>query len=272
MDELVQLGAEYADNPAGVAATSDVVLTIVPDAPDVEEACFGPEGIIHGKRAGHDLVVIDMSTISPLATRAIAERLKEASIEMLDAPVSGGIWRAASGELTIMVGGDSEVLERLRDVLSVLGTNIVHVGPTGQGEVVKMANNMIAGMVMTVVSEALTLGVKAGADLATLRKVISTSSGNNYVFEKWLPNTLFRNNFTEGFALELLRKDLGIALEVARELNVPLYEAGLAYQLYTQAKGIGYGQEDFSAVSKLYQQAANISIVTSEPFEDLKNV
>lgn len=264
-DELVPQGARLVDHPYAMAAQTDVVITMLPDAPQVEEVCFGPHSLVSGKGIERALTVIDMSTISPLATRAIAARLQETGIEMLDAPVSGGPWRAETGELTIMVGGDAELLELHHAILSVLGTTIVHVGPIGHGEIVKMANNMIAAMLMPVLSEALTLGVKAGADLNTLREVISRSSGGNYMLEKWLPHTLFRDQFEDGFALELLRKDLGIALEMGRELEVPLYEAGLAYQLFTQAKGLGYGREDFSAVSKLYQQAANINIVTGKP-------
>ena len=265
VDELVQQGARLVDHSSAMATQTDVVITMLPDAPQVEEVCLGTHGLTNGKESGSALTVIDMSTISPLATRAIADRLQEAGIAMLDAPVSGGPWRAETGELTIMVGGDEELLELHRAILSVLGTTIVHVGPSGHGEIVKMANNMIAGMLMPVLSEALTLGVKAGVDLATLHKVICMSSGRNYMLEQWLPKTLFREQFEDGFALELLRKDLGIALEMGRELDVPLHEAGLAYQLFTQAKGLGYGREDFSAVSKIYQQAANINIVTGEP-------
>lgn len=265
--ELVQQGAYQADNLAGVAAVADVVITMLPDASEVEEVCFGLHGIASGKVAERALVVIDMSTISPLATRTIAARLQEVGIAMLDAPVSGGVWRAETGELTIMVGGEATLLEQQRDMLSVLGSTIVHAGPTGHGEIVKIANNMIVGMLMPALSEALTLAVKAGANLDILRQVIRTSSGANYVLEKWLPNTLFREQYEGGFALDLMRKDLGIALEVGRELDIPLHEAGLAYQLFTQAKGLGYGREDMSAISKLYQEAANISIVSGLPLQ-----
>ncbi|HLZ60905.1 MAG TPA: NAD(P)-dependent oxidoreductase [Ktedonosporobacter sp.] len=281
--ELVQQGAQQADNPAGVAAQSDVIITMLPDSPDVEEICFGPEGIASGghpegspegarssiadKASDQSLVMIDMSTISPLAVRSLAARLQESGITLLDAPVSGGPWRAASGELTIMVGGEASQVEQQRDILDVLGTHIVHAGPVGHGSIVKVANNMIAGMLLPALSEALTLAVKAGVRLDTLREVLATSSGNNYILEHWLPQTLFRENFEGGFALELLRKDIGLALEVGRELDVPLPEAGLTYQLFTQAKGLGYGRQDMTAISKLYQQAANINIVTGQPFQ-----
>src|SRR5579859_1386852 len=265
--ELVQQGAQQARNPAGVAAQSDVIITMLPDSPDVEEVCFGPEGIASGRASDQSLVVIDMSTVSPLAVRSLAARLQEVGITLLDAPVSGGPWRAASGELTIMVGGEASQVEQQRDILDVLGTHIVHAGPVGHGSIVKVANNMIAGMLLPALSEALTLAVKAGVRLDTLREVLATSSGNNYILEHWLPQTLFRENFEGGFALELLRKDIGLALEVGRELDVPLPEAGLTYQLFTQAKGLGYGRQDMTAISKLYQQAANINIVTGQPFQ-----
>jgi 2-hydroxymethylglutarate dehydrogenase len=267
VDELVEHGAHRADNPATVAARSDVVITMLPDSPDVEAVCFGPDGIVSGKASGREPVLIDMSTVSPLATRALAARLQGVGIAMLDAPVSGGIWRAESGELTIMVGGETELVERQRDILSVLGSRVVHVGQTGDGAMVKITNNMIVGMLLPALSEALTLAARAGMRLETIRDVLSTSSGNNYVLEHWLPNTLFRENYESGFALELMRKDIGLALEVGRDLGVPLPEAGLAYQLFTQAQGLGYGRQDMTAISKIYQQAANINIVTGEPYQ-----
>ncbi|WP_420799362.1 NAD(P)-dependent oxidoreductase [Ktedonospora formicarum] len=165
-----------------------------------------------------------------------------------------------------MVGGEEEQVERWRELLNVLGSRVLHVGPTGHGALIKVINNVIVGMLLPAISEALTLGVKAGASLDTIRDVVATSSGNSYVFENWLPNTLFREDFTGGFALELMRKDIGLALEVGRELGVPLPEAALAYQIFTQAQGLGYGRQDMTAISKIYQQAANINIVTGQPY------
>jgi 2-hydroxymethylglutarate dehydrogenase len=269
VDELAQQGAKRANDAAGVAAQSEVIITMLPDSPDVEAVCFGPGGIVFGKASERELILIDMSTISPLATRALAARLQEVDIAMLDAPVSGGIWRAASGELTIMVGGEAELVERQRDIFNVLGTHIVHVGPIGHGEMMKVTNNVIVGMLLPALSEALTLAVKAGMQLDTVREVLASSSGNNYLLEHWLPKKLFREDYEAGFAgfaLDLMRKDIGLALEVGRELDVPLPEAGLAYQLFTQARGLGYGQQDMTAISKLYQQAADVNIVTGQPF------
>lgn len=272
VDELVELGAGQAANPAAVAERADVIITMLPDSPQVEEVCFGCGGIVEGKRAGRPLVVIDMSTVSPLATRTLAARLREAGITLLDAPVSGGVWRAESGELTIMVGGELEQVEQQRELLSVMGSRVIHVGPVGSGEIVKITNNVLAALILPALSEALTMGVKAGVPLATLRKVIATSSGNNYLLQHWLPKTLFQDNFEDGFALELLRKDIGLALEVGRELNVPMLETGLAYQIFTQAVGQGYGDQDMTAVSKIYQQAANIHLLSGEAYHDHPSV
>lgn len=265
VEELAALGARVADDPAGVAAASAVVVTMVPDAPQVEEVCFGPRGIVAGAAAGQDLTVIDMSTISPLATQAFAARLAERGIGMLDAPVSGGPARAATGELTIMVGGAAALLDRHRDVLSALGTRITHVGPIGHGEIAKLTNNAIIGVLMPALGEALTFAAKAGADLAKVREVILTSSGGNYLLDKWLPQNMLQDRYEGGFALELMQKDLGAVLATARELGVPMIETGLAFQLFAQAKGLGYGREDYSAVSKLTQDAAGVTIATGEP-------
>jgi 3-hydroxyisobutyrate dehydrogenase-like beta-hydroxyacid dehydrogenase len=258
------------DNAAEVARQVDVVITMLPDSPDVEAVCFGPNGVVSGKAREQELTIIDMSTISPLAARELAARLQEVGITLLDAPVSGGIWRAASGELTFMVGGEVEQVEQQRDILEILGTHIVHVGPVGQGAMMKVTNNVIVGMLLPALSEALTLAAKAGMKLDTVREVLASSSGNNYLLEHWLPKKLFREDYDAGFAgfaLELMRKDIGLALEIGRELDVPLPTAGLAYQLFTQARGLGYGNQDMTAISKLYQQAANVNIVTGQPFQ-----
>ena len=162
VEELAALGANVVEDPAGVAAASEVVVTMVPDAPQVEESCFGERGLLAGHAAGQDLTLIDMSTISPIATTAIAARLAEQGIGMLDAPVSGGPARAATGELTIMVGGDEALFARHRDVLAAMGTNITHVGPIGHGEIAKLTNNIIIGILMPALGEALTFAVKAG--------------------------------------------------------------------------------------------------------------
>ncbi len=265
VEELAAQGAQVAENPAGVAAASEVVVTMVPDAPQVEEVCFGEGGLLAGKQADQPLTLIDMSTISPIATTAIAKRLAEHGVGMLDAPVSGGPARAATGELTIMVGGEPALFEEHHDVLAAMGKNITLVGPVGHGEIAKLTNNLIIGVLMPALGEALTFAVKAGADLEKVREIVMTATGGNYLLANWLPQYMLQDKYDGGFALELMHKDLGAALSAARDLNVPMPAAGLAYQLFAQAKGLGYGREDYSAVSKITQDAANITIATGAP-------
>jgi 3-hydroxyisobutyrate dehydrogenase-like beta-hydroxyacid dehydrogenase len=265
VEELAAQGAQVAEDPAGVATASEVVVTMVPDAPQVEESCFAERGLLAGKAAGQDLTLIDMSTISPISTASIAARLAEQGVGMLDAPVSGGPARAATGELTIMVGGDPDLFARHRDVLAAMGANITHVGPVGHGEIAKLTNNIIIGVLMPALGEALTFAVKAGADLAKVREIVLTATGGNYLLANWLPQYMLQDKYDGGFALELMHKDLGAALAAARDLGVPMPEAALAHQLFAQAKGLGYGRQDYSAVSKITQDAANITIATGQP-------
>lgn len=265
LEALVAEGALGAADPAKLAGWADAVVTMVPDAPQVDEVCFGPRGLLAGHPAGKPLTVIDMSTIAPAASIAIAERLAEAGVAFLDAPVSGGPARATTGELAIMVGGAAAVLDAHRDVLEALGRRVVHMGPVGQGEVAKLANNMIIGALMPALAEALTFAVKSGADLAKLREVILASSGANFLLEHWTTDKLLVDRYEGGFALELMLKDLTAALGAAREAGVPAPQVALAHQQYVQAKGLGYGREDYSAVGKLTQDAANVTIATGAP-------
>lgn len=265
IEELVRQGAHRVASPAEVAAHSDTVLILVPDAPQVEEVCFGEQGIVAGLNDNHTCTIIVMSTIAPAAAQSIGARLNERGARMLDAPVSGGPARAATGELTIMVGGEADLLTQSRDVLSALGTHIIHIGPLGHGEMAKIANNMIVGSLMPLLAEVLTLAAKMGADIDKVREAILTSSGGNYLLEAWLPRTILQDQYEGGFALDLMLKDLHLALTTARAIGVPLFETSLSAQLFTQAQGLGYGRKDYSAVSLLYQDAADITIATGRP-------
>jgi 3-hydroxyisobutyrate dehydrogenase-like beta-hydroxyacid dehydrogenase len=235
----------------------------VPDAPQVDEVCLGADGIVQGAQAG--TIVIDCSTIAPTESQRIASALAEHDIQMLDAPISGGPARAATGELAIMVGGADEVFAQARPVLDALGANVTHVGPGGMGEVVKLVNNTILGSLMIAIAEAFTMAVKAGADAATAREVIMQSAGANFLLDQWLKDRMLKDNYDPGFATTLMQKDLGAALETARALGVPMMMTGLAYQLYELAEGQGYNKDDYSAISKIYQDAANVTIATGQP-------
>jgi 2-hydroxy-3-oxopropionate reductase len=250
VERVLAQGAKEAPGPLAVAAASDVVITCVPDSPQVEEALFGAGGAVEGARPG--TTFIDMSTISPIATRSIAERLQASGYRFVDAPVSGGPVRAASGTLTIMVGAEPEDFARVEPVLRAMGTPY-HVGGVGLGETVKLVNQLIIANIMIANAEALTFARKAGADVSKVRDVLSTATASNYLLEQWLPKTWFAGTFEGGFALDLLRKDLGAALDAARAMKVPLPASAFAYQLYTLQSAEGDGALDYSAVAKFYE-------------------
>lgn len=253
LERVLSEGVREAADPFAVAAASDVVITCVPDAPEVEEALFAPRGAAAGAKPG--TTFIDMSTISPVASRAFAERLAASGHHFLDAPVSGGPVRAASGTLTIMVGAAPEDFARVEPVLKAMGTPH-HVGAVGLGDTVKLVNQLIISSVMIANVEALTFAAKAGADLEAVRKVLSTATASNYLLEQWLPKTWFAGTFEGGFAMDLLRKDLGAALDAARALKMPMPASALAYQLYTLRSAEGDGALDYSAVAKTYERVA----------------
>jgi len=253
IDRIAAQGVREAKDPAAVAEASDIVVTCVPDAPQVEEALFGRRGAVEGARPGTTFV--DMSTISPLASRGFAERLRLRGHRFADAPVSGGPARAASGTLTIMVGADADVFARIEPVLQAMGTPH-HVGAVGLGEVVKLVNQLIISSVMIADVEALMFARAAGAELGAVRKVLSTATASNYLLEQWLPKTWFAGTFEGGFALDLLRKDLGAALDAARAMKMPMPASSFAYQLYTLQSAKGDGALDYSAIAKLYEHVA----------------
>jgi 3-hydroxyisobutyrate dehydrogenase-like beta-hydroxyacid dehydrogenase len=253
LDRVCAQGVREAPSPAAVAAASEIVITCVPDAPQVEDALFGPGGAVEGARTG--TTFIDMSTISPVASRDIAERLQASNHKFVDAPVSGGPLRASSGTLTIMVGASPEDFAHVEPVLKAMGTPH-HVGPVGLGETVKLVNQLIISNVMIANVEALTFARKAGADLAAVRSVLATATASNYLLEQWLPKTWFAGTFEGGFALDLLRKDLGAALDAARAMKMPLPASAFAYQLYTLQSAEGDGALDYSAVARFYEHVA----------------
>jgi 3-hydroxyisobutyrate dehydrogenase-like beta-hydroxyacid dehydrogenase len=262
LERLRALGATDGGDPAGVAAASEVVVTCVPDAPQVEEVLFGEHGVVRGARPG--TLVIDMSTISPVATRAFDVRLRAAGLRFVDAPVSGGPARAASGTLTIMVGASHEDFPAAEPVLRAMGTPN-HLGPVGMGEVVKLVNQILISNVMIANAEALVFAAKAGADVQAVREVILTATGANYLLQNWLPQSWLAGSHKPGFMLDLLRKDLAAALDSARALGVTMPASGLAYQLYTAISGEGHGRDDYSSVALLYERAAGVQVAQPVP-------
>ncbi|MDQ5822722.1 MAG: NAD(P)-dependent oxidoreductase [Chloroflexota bacterium] len=257
-DELAQLGATVLMRPSELAQSCEVVITSVPDVPQVQEVLFGAEGLSTAAKDG--LLYIDMSTITPTAAQEHYARLKERAVAALDAPVSGGPARAADGTLTIMVGADSEAFERGLPVLKVLGKNITHVGPPGSGQAVKLVNQLLISIIMVANAEALTLGVKAGVPLNTMLEVIGTSSGSNYLMQNWMTRTLFNDDLKSGFALDLLVKDLRAALSWAGELGLPTFGGAMSQQLYKLARTDATARLDYSVVASIYEEAAGVKL------------
>lgn len=253
VERLTAEGAKEAADPAAVAAASDIVITMVPDAPQVEEVLFGGRGAAKGMKAGS--VAIDMSTISPIASQRFAERLAASKVDFVDAPVSGGPARATTGTLTIMVGAAPATFERVESVLKAMGTPTL-LGGVGMGETVKLVNQVIIASVMIANMEALVFAQRAGADLDAVRKVIATATGSNYLLDQWLPKTWFAGTFQGGFAMDLLRKDVAAALDAARATKYAMPLTALAYQLYTAQSAEGDGALDYSAIAKAYERIA----------------
>jgi 3-hydroxyisobutyrate dehydrogenase-like beta-hydroxyacid dehydrogenase len=257
VERLAAEGARDGGDPAGVARASSVVVTCVPDAPQVEEVLFGERGAASGAAPG--TLFVDMSTISPVATRAFDARLRAAGFRFADAPVSGGPARAKTGTLTIMVGASDDDFRDAEPVLQAMGTPN-RVGGVGMGEVVKLVNQIIISSTMIANVEALTFAAKAGADIDATLAVIGTATGSNYLLQNWLPQSWLAGSHAPGFMLDLLRKDLAAALDSARAMKVPMPLSALAYQTYTATSGEGHGRDDYSSVATGYERAAGIHV------------
>jgi 2-hydroxy-3-oxopropionate reductase len=231
-----------------VAEQCGVVITVLPDAPDVELVVGGKEGLLDALRPG--ALVIDMSTIAPGAARALAARLAERGASMLDAPVSGGDVGARDGTLTIMVGGDAGDFERALPLFQAMGTHVHHVGGTGAGQVTKAANQVVVGVTIAAVAEALVLGARGGVSPETILDVLGTGVAGNRVMEL-KREKLLGGVFEPGFRAELHHKDLGIALAEARAAGAALPVTGLVDQLFAAMERMGWGAEDHSALIKV---------------------
>jgi len=253
--ELAGLGVGLEDSPAAVARASEVVVTVVSDTPDVEAVLFGPGGVAEGAAAG--MIVVDMSTIAPSATRDFAARLAELGVALLDAPVSGGSEGAKKGSLSIFVGGDAADLERARPVLAAMGTTITHVGPSGAGQAAKAVNQVILAGTYLGVAEGIVLAMKAGLDVDQLVAALSGGAVQSWVLAN-RSGRMLANDYPLGFKVALHRKDLGIALGLARETATALPIAALCEQIETGLMGRGHGDDDMSAVARTIRELSGL--------------
>ena len=258
MKPLLDAGAEGAESPVEVAERSDVVIDIVTDSPDVEEVLLGPIGVIHGARPG--TIVIDMSTISPAVTRRIATELGKKGVQMLDAPVSGGAIGARDGTLSIMVGGDPETFQECLPIFEAMGKTITHVGGHGMGQTVKLCNQILVGLNMLAVAEALMFASKAGVDLEKTFAAVSGGAAGSWQ----LTNNgarLLKGDLEPGFKVKDYLKDLRLIMETANEIKMPLIGTSVVYQMYRSLDAEGLRQKGTQAVIKAVEKLAGAKLL-----------
>jgi 2-hydroxy-3-oxopropionate reductase len=248
---LAQRGARVADSPREVAEGSNVIITMLPGPPQVEEVVAGQGGLLEGAREGS--LIIDMSTSSPILARELARTARDKAVGMLDAPVSGGDVGARDGALSIMVGGEEDDFERARPLFGVMGETVVHVGGTGAGQVVKACNQIVVALVIEAVAEALILGAKAGVAPGRVLEVLSGGLASSKVLEV-KGEKFLSHDFAPGGKVEYHRKDLGIALEAGREYGVTLPVAALVDQMFGVLEAKGRGGWDHSALLTLLEE------------------
>ncbi|MBI4591491.1 MAG: NAD(P)-dependent oxidoreductase [Candidatus Rokubacteria bacterium] len=256
--ELATAGAEAAPRPRDLARQVDIVITMVPGPREVEAVFLGPDGIVHGARPGS--LAIDMSTSDPALTRRVASALGAVGIRMLDAPVGRSPGHAAAGKLLIMVGGSAADLDDARPVFEALGDTIVHCGPIGCGETMKLVNNYLSMTTAVATAEALVLGVRAGLPLETMLQVLTTTAAANAHLTSTFPAHVFRGNFSPGFMLDLAHKDLGLALDLGAALQVPLALGAVGREVYAFARAAGKGRMDRSAVVTVFEDLLGVTV------------
>lgn len=244
-EPLAAAGARVAGSPAEVAAASEVTFTCVTASADVEAVVLGPGGVIEGATPGS--IVVDCSTIAPATARNVHARLAERGVAMLDAPVSGGDVGAKAGALAIMVGGDAETFERALPVLRAIGKTIVHVGPPGAGQVVKLCNQVAGGLNLLAMAEAISLCRRSGVDPAKMLEVVSAGAAGSWMLQHLGPRAV-AGDFAPGFMVDLMQKDLGLVLEAAHETHTPLPGSALVRQLFEMLQARGRGREGTQAI------------------------
>jgi 2-hydroxy-3-oxopropionate reductase len=257
VDALVGAGAAAAGSPADVAASSDVVITMLPNSQDVRTVLEGPRGVFEAAQPGS--VVVDMSTIAPAVARDLAAKAVVYGASMLDAPVSGGEIGAIDGTLSIMVGGDPAALERVRPILNAMGNpdRIVHIGPSGAGQVCKACNQICIGGALASVSEAFAIARKAGVDPAKVREALLGGFAASRVLEVH-GERILKGNYVPGFKTKLYHKDLGIVGRVIHDLDIPAPVTALVQQYVSALMAAGRGEEDYSALAKAVFDAAGL--------------
>ena len=256
VDEIAGAGAKVGTSPRDVAAQCDVLITMLPNSPDVEQVVLGRDGVIEGARAG--MILLDMSTISPLVSQKVGAALAAKSVKMLDAPVSGGEKGAIDGALSIMVGGDKAVFDKALPIFQAMGKTITHLGPLGAGGFTKLANQIIVAVNLTALGEALTLAKKAGLDRELTLTALAGGLAGSKCLDQKKPNYL-ADTYNPGFKIDLHYKDLGLIMESARALGVPLPTTAAVQELFSALRVKGRGGLDHSGVITLLEDLAGLS-------------
>jgi len=255
--ELVALGATECASPAAVASCSEIVITMLPNSPEVKQVVLGEIGVLAG--AGKDLILVDMSSIAPLVSKEIAAEARKKGVRMLDAPVSGGEPKAKDATLSIMVGGEKEVFDRVVDVLRLMGKSVVWVGEIGSGNITKLANQIVVALNIMAISEAFVLATKAGVDPKVVFQAIRGGLAGSTVLDAKSP-LIFGRKFDPGFRIELHLKDLLNVMQTAHELGVPLPFSGMATEVMSALRVAGKGKLDHSGVVQYFEDLAQVEV------------
>jgi len=258
VEELVGLGAKAAATPKDVAEQSDIVITMLPNSPQVKEVVLGDNGIIKGAKRG--TIVVDMSSIAPLVSRELASKLAETGVEMLDAPVSGGEPKAIAGTLAIMVGGRQEVFDKCYPVLKTMGASVVQTGDIGAGSVTKLANQVIVALNIAAMSEALVLATKAGVSPDVVYQAIRGGLAGSAVLDAKAPLIMDRK-FKSNFRIDYHMKDLGNALETAREIGAPLPLTASVFEMMQALNGENLSDTDHCVLVQFYEKLAKVEVL-----------
>lgn len=253
---LTENGARPAESVCELTKSCPTIITMLPSPQEVEDVVLGARGVLDNIAEGS--LFIDMGTVGPALSQRIALAMRNAKVNVLDAPVSRGQEAANSGTLSIMVGGEREVFTRARPLLQAMGTDVFYCGKAGMGSATKLVNNLIQGTITAIIAEGLVLGVKSGVEIETLLQVLGASSADNFVLRRFYPQKALRGDLLPGGTVYTVEKDLGLAVALGRELQVPLILGALAHQLYGVLCGRGRGELDFTAILSLVEEAAGV--------------
>jgi len=253
--ELVDSGAEEGSSNIDVVRKSDVLITMLPNSPQVEQVV--DEVLDH---LNENITYIDMSTIDPAVTRKVYKKVHKTGAKMIDAPVGRTTAHAKEGTISIMVGGETSIVEKCKPILSAMGTDIIHCGEIGSGETMKIINNLLTGIIVTANAEVLTLGVKAGLNIETMLEVLRGTAANNGHLNITFPAKALKGDFDPGFATRLAHKDMNLAINLSNELSFPLNVGSTSTQLFGMARSLGFDNEDYTSIIKVMEKFSGVSV------------